>query len=200
MTTTTDQHQTTGDFTAEPVQTGTSTPPDPGASLDKVRDILFGNQMRELDRRFARVEDRLTSEASDLKEDLRRRLATLEQFVRTETEVLLERIRGEHEERTAAVAGVARDLQTASAGIDRRLAAVDDQLARAQRELRQQILDVHQQLADRIQERADAILARLARETDDLRAAKADRAALAELFTDLAMRLAHEPAGGSAQE
>ena len=45
------------------------------ASLDKVRDILFGGQMRELDRRFGKVEARLGSETAELREDLRRRLA-----------------------------------------------------------------------------------------------------------------------------
>ena len=34
------------------------------ASLDKVRDILFGGQMRDLDQRFARVEERLTRETA----------------------------------------------------------------------------------------------------------------------------------------
>src|SRR5690349_16058116 len=44
------------------------------ASLDKVRDILFGNQMRDVERRFARLEERLIKETADLKEDVRRRL------------------------------------------------------------------------------------------------------------------------------
>ena len=41
-----------------------------GADIDKVRDILFGNQMREVERRFARLEERLIKETIDLKEDL----------------------------------------------------------------------------------------------------------------------------------
>lgn len=31
-----------------------------GGNVDKIRDILFGGQMRDYDRRFARVEDRIT--------------------------------------------------------------------------------------------------------------------------------------------
>src|SRR5262245_36278718 len=37
-----------------------------GASLDKVRDILFGVQMRDYERRFARLEERLLKDTSDL--------------------------------------------------------------------------------------------------------------------------------------
>src|SRR4051794_10546298 len=44
------------------------------ASLDKVRDILFGDQMRDVERRFARLEERLIKETADLKDDVRRRL------------------------------------------------------------------------------------------------------------------------------
>jgi DNA anti-recombination protein RmuC len=169
-------------------------------NLDRVRDILFGGQMRDVDRRFARVEERLAKDAADLKDDLRNRLATLEQFVRAETEALAQRIRTEHDERTEAGAALSRDLQAASAAFDRKIGAVEDHLARAQRELRQQILDVHQQLADEMRDRMDGILARLSREADDLRTAKADRVTLAALFTEIAVRLTHEPESRGEQE
>ena len=35
-----------------------------GGSIDKVRDLLFGSQLRELDRRFARLDERLARETS----------------------------------------------------------------------------------------------------------------------------------------
>jgi hypothetical protein len=167
------------------------------ASLDKVRDILFGGQMRDLDRRFAGVEERLSSETADLKEDLRRRLAALEQFARVEIETLLERIKTEHDERQEATASVAREAQSASTVLDKKIGLLDDQLARAQRELRQQILDMHRELADEIRDKIDAVLARLSREASDLRSDKADRVTLAALFTEMALRLTHEaPAKG----
>ena len=42
-----------------------------GASIDKVRDILFGVQMRDYDKRFARLEERMLKDTSDLKDDVR---------------------------------------------------------------------------------------------------------------------------------
>ena len=170
------------------------------ASLDKVRDILFGGQMRELDRRFGKVEARLGSETAELREDLRRRLAALEQFARAETEALVQRIRTEHDERTAAGADAVRALQDASGALDRRIAGLDDQLAHVQREIRQQILEVEQRLTDEIRGKLDAVLARLNREADDLRHDKADRMTLAALFTEMAVRLTHEPVSRSEQE
>src|SRR2546423_13320751 len=42
-------------------------------SLDKVRDILFGVQMRDYDHRFSQLEERLMREATLLREDVKKR-------------------------------------------------------------------------------------------------------------------------------
>ncbi len=36
-------------------------------NVDKIRDILFGNQMRDYDAKFARLEERLQAEAAELR-------------------------------------------------------------------------------------------------------------------------------------
>ena len=41
-----------------------------GASVDKIRDILFGSQMRDYDKRFTRLEERLSQDAITLREEL----------------------------------------------------------------------------------------------------------------------------------
>src|SRR5262245_38596065 len=66
---------------------------EPGvANLDRVRDILFGAHMRDYDRRFARLEERLVKETTTLNDEVRRRLTVLEEFVKREAESLAERI------------------------------------------------------------------------------------------------------------
>lgn len=169
-------------------------------NLDKVRDILFGSQMRDLDRRFAKVEERLSRETAEMREDLRRRMDALEQFVRAEIDTLVARLKSEHDDRTESVTGVSRDLQAASAAFDRKLGALDDSLARAQRELRQQMLDGHQRLSDDLRDKVDGVLERLHGTADDLRTEKADRTTLAALFTEMALRLSAASAPGSGQE
>ena len=80
------------------------------ASLDKVRDILFGNQMRDVERRFARLEERLIKETADLKDDVRRRLETLEAYVRRENESLEGQIKSERGDRVDAHSGLSNEL------------------------------------------------------------------------------------------
>ena len=170
------------------------------ASIDKVRDILFGTQLREFDRRFARLEERLLKETNDLKEDLRSRLDALELYARKENDTLADQIKSEHDGRVEAAAGLSRELQEAAKGLERRSAALDEQLSKAQRELRQQILEQHQRLSDEIRKRADDLLAALARESRELRSDKADRTTLAALFNELAMRLTSDLGAAGAED
>ena len=86
-------------------------------NIDKVRDILFGGQMRDYERRFARLEERLLQETTELKDDVRKRLAALEQFLRQEAESLADRIKAEHEERTDADKDLAREARDARQGV-----------------------------------------------------------------------------------
>jgi DNA anti-recombination protein RmuC len=165
------------------------------ANLDKVRDILFGGQVRDFDLRFARIEERFTRETADLAEDFRKRLASAEQYVGTEAEALAQRIKGEYEARTTATKELSRQLQDISSEFERRSGQIEDQLARAQRELRQQILDVQQQLSNEIRQRFDNLQTQLRQEAVDLRNVKADRGTLAALFTEIAMKLASDSPG-----
>ena len=55
-----------------------------GASLEKVRDLLFGVHLRDSDRKFARLEERLAKETSDLREEVKKRLTAIEALIRQE--------------------------------------------------------------------------------------------------------------------
>jgi hypothetical protein len=161
-------------------------------NIDKVRDILFGGQMRDTDRRFARLEERLAQETAELKDDVRKRLAALEQFVKKEAESLADRIKTEHDERTDATKDLSREARETAKAFEKKTGLLDDQIARAQRELRQQMLELQQRVADDLRQKADDILARLAQDAADLRHDKADRSTLAAVFTEMAMRLNNE--------
>jgi hypothetical protein len=175
-----------------PVADGKADDPAAG-SLDKVRDILFGQQVRDADRRFARLEERIAQESAELKEDVRKRLGMLEQFVKREVESLAERLKLENEARTDADKELLRELHDNARTSDKKFSAVDDQAGRLQRELRQQLHDIEQRITDDIQRQAHDSQTRLARESDELRSDKLDRTALAAMLTEVAMRLTADP-------
>jgi DNA anti-recombination protein RmuC len=189
----------------EPPTAGRNAPGDGKAedigagNLDKVRDILFGAQIRDADRRFAKLEERFVQETSDLKDDVRKRLAVLEQFVKHEVESLAERLKDEHDERTDADKDLSRELREAQKASEKKFGQIDDHVGKAQRELRQQLLDTHQKIGDELQRQAQDILARLARESAELRADKLDRTALAAMLTEMAVRLTSDLAGDAGE-
>jgi hypothetical protein len=160
-----------------------------GASLEKVRDLLFGVQMRDYERKFARLEERLAKETSDVREDVKKRLASIEQLIRTEIEALSDRIRGEQDERSKAVKDLSRQIEETARTFEQKCGQLDDQMARGLREVRQQLHEQGKRLSDDIRQQADDIVARLVRESQELRTDKADRAMLAALLNDMAMRL-----------
>lgn len=158
-------------------------------SLDKVRDILFGAQIRDTDRRYAKLEERFVQETTDLKEDVRKRLAVLEQFVKNEVESLADRLKDEHDTRSDADKELSREMRETQKANEKKFGQVDDHVGKVQRELRQQLLDTHQNISDELQRQAQDILGRLAREAAELRGEKLDRTALAAMFTEMAVRL-----------
>jgi DNA repair exonuclease SbcCD ATPase subunit len=160
-----------------------------GGSLDKVRDLLFGGQMRDYDRKFARLEERLVKETADLRDEVRRRLSALEAYMKAEVESQSDRLRAEQEGRSTADKELGRELRDSAQQFDQKLSQLDDLVARNQRDLRQQLHAQHQELVDDIRQRVEEVLGRLAHEAQELRSDKTDRKALAALLTEMAMRL-----------
>lgn len=162
------------------------------SNIDKIREILFGVQMRDYEKRFARLEERLLKESSDLRDDTRKRFEALEAFVKSEFEALSERLLAEQRNRDESVQNLARELQDTGRRLEGKLGQLDEQTSRAQRELRQQLLDQSKNLSDEIRQKADELSALLDRQISELGDAKTDRAALAGLFSEVALRLNNE--------
>lgn len=163
-------------------------PPDAG-NIDKIREILFGGQMRDFDRRFSRVEERLIKETLELREDTRKRFDHLESFIKSELAALGERLQLEHRTRDEAVQGLWRGLHETAQSLTGKLTELQDSTTRTQSDLRQQILDQSKDLSDDIRRKQEEISSMLEREVADLSHDKTDRSALAALFTEMAMRL-----------
>ena len=163
-----------------------------GGNIDRIRDIIFGNQMRDYERRFVRLEERLLKESADLREDVKRRFDQLDQYTRNEVDALSERLKSEHSARGAALTELTRELRDLAKTTEKRTTQLDEHATKNARELRQQLLDQARQLSDDLRARFDDLAAIVEHEASELRADKTDRAALAALFTEMAMRLTNE--------
>ena len=158
-------------------------------NVDKIREILFGGQMRDYDKRFARLEERLFKESAELREGSRRSIEALETFVRNEFAALANRLQTEQQSREGSIQGVARELHEAIKSVDSKLAQYYHQTTETQRDLRQHILDQSKSLNEEIRRKYDDVSATLERDLALLNHEKTDRASLSALFTELALRL-----------
>jgi len=160
-----------------------------GGNMDKIRDILFGQQSRDIEKRIARLEERLAKEVTDLRDEYRRRFDALELYARKELEALTDRVSVEQAERTAAVDSVNRGLSDVVRSLERQIGQLDVQVAKGQRDLREQNLEQSKGLAEDIRKTSENLSGALGRAIEALRHEKADRAAVSTLLTEMALRL-----------
>ncbi|MEO8634133.1 MAG: hypothetical protein ABI587_02540 [Gemmatimonadales bacterium] len=161
-------------------------------NIDQIRDIIFGAQMRDYDRRFVQLEERLLKDSAELREELGRRHAALEAAVRRDLEALGERLAAEQRGRTSQIEDVTGNLDQLGRHVDRRFGEAGEESSRAQRELRGDLVRQAAEFDEQLHRRANELGTALKREADELHARKADRAVLGALFADLAARLAEE--------
>ena len=163
-----------------------------GANVDKIRDILFGSQMRDYEKRFVRLEERLAKASDALRDDLKKRFDGLESFVRQEMEALNHRLNKEKAERGEALHELTRESRENGKNLEHKLSALEEHLAGAQGDLRTRILEQSKSLDAEIRKTQSELEAALEREASTLRHEKTDREALGDLFSELGLRLRGE--------
>lgn len=161
-------------------------------NVDKIRDILFGSQMRDYEKKFGRFEERLAGETAELREEIKRRFASLEAYVKNEFTALADQLKAEKGERVEADKELGRELKESAKAWEKKFAQTEEQTAKALRDLRQLVLEEAKRLTEEMEQKHKALSAALVRESQELRGALTDRLALADLFTEVALRLKNE--------
>lgn len=166
--------------------------PPQGENLDKIRDILFGSHARSTEQQLARLDKKLMKEAEDARAEAKKRFDSLEHYAKNELNSLNERLKAEQGDRMASDKELAATLAAAGKNFEKRLAELDERTSEQHRELRKQLLDQSKALRDEIGQSHRDMQVAMERAVAELRQAKADRFALADLFTELALRLKDE--------
>lgn len=117
-------------------------------SLEQVRDILCGAQLRELARRLSHTDAQLAAQAEELRSEARRRLDVLEAHVRREIDALGATVEAHRAAGAGALGNVARESRDALAACEQRIQRLEDLVTRTHRELRQQLLEQSKSFLD----------------------------------------------------
>ena len=163
-----------------------------GSSIEQLREIIVGAQLREYERRFARMESRLASELGEIREEVNARFTALEQHVRDELESVAVELRATQQLRATEERRLSESITEVANGADSRIAELTNRVTGESRELRLQLQDQTKAITDDVERRHAELLALLERDASELRVGKADRADLSELFMEVALRLRGE--------
>lgn len=158
-------------------------------NVDKIRDILFGTQMRDYESRFARLEETVIKETMEIRETSRRRFDQMEGYIRKEFEAVQGRIKSERDERSDTAGQHSRELKEVGESLGRRIRDLDDRASATERSLREDLMQQAKDLTEEARARHEEIASLLDRRFHELSDGKADRAALAALFNEVALRL-----------
>jgi|SoiMethySBSTD1v2_1073268.scaffolds.fasta_scaffold291605_1 hypothetical protein len=158
-------------------------------NVDRIREILFGSQMREYGQRFAQLEERFQREADGLKSEIRAQLDSLEACTRQEMTNLSDRQKAERVERAESAERIARDFREATGVLERRMVQSDEQLSKDLREHRQLILDRHRNLLDELTQCVGRLETLQNRQLEEVRSNSVDRLVLADLLAEIAVRI-----------
>lgn len=158
-------------------------------NLEKIRDILFGQQARDHERRFTLLEQNLAKEANALRTELNKRFDALEAYMQQEVAVLSGRLQHEQHVRGEAVQQLLADLTGLGTVVERKSTELAQQTLQAEHTLRQEALTHILELKDNLRQTQTQLTDSLDRSVKDLRHAKTDRTVLAELLAELSKKL-----------
>ncbi|MDQ6953848.1 MAG: hypothetical protein Q9M20_00190 [Mariprofundaceae bacterium] len=158
-------------------------------NVDQIRDIIFGAQMRDYEKRFIRLEARLLSESDSLRGETNSRLDVLENYIKQEVSSLADMISIDRGERENDTRHLSDELSKQAQEQDKKLNQLQQSGSQAQADLRHALLEQSKSLLAEIQTVRTTLSTSLNKSTEELRDDKADRRALADMFSELAMRL-----------
>ena len=158
-------------------------------NLEKVRDILFGTQSREIEERCNLLEKRLLQESTDLKDQLTQSLEDIRTYVNGEVSRLTSQIQQEQAGRSNSVEEVGQVIKTLGSQLESRLSGLHDQTTTQHQMLERQLTQQKAEFVEHQQQALAEMQSRFQDALKELKADKTDRTALAEMFMDVALRL-----------
>lgn len=164
----------------------------PEGNVDQIRDILFGGQMRDYERRFHELEERIRREADKLRNELLRRMDGVEELLREQGERIGQQL--QRMDREWREAGEQSSQQSASQqrALKSELAALEQKHGNELQGLRDRLHKQGNESGEALRQRAEELLAELEKRSAELRDDKVARTELAGFLTEMALRLNRE--------
>jgi len=160
-----------------------------GPQMRNIGDLMFGSQIRELEKRFAKLEQALVDESNTLRSETSSRLEALEHYVKREVGSLSELIAVERREREEDVQQFQYELSKYANDTEKKVKQAESNLDQSKAETRNAMLDQSKSLLSELQSVRVSITENINKNVDALQSEKTDRHVLGDIFNEFSMRL-----------
>jgi len=158
-------------------------------NVDKIRDILFGNQMREVEQRFASLEKSLGNDLAAMRNENALQIDSLKTFIESEIEILGSKLTGEEQSRIENVDELDDKVKQSVKQIDKKIGDVVKSLDKNARDINQKILKQSQDFSSELGNQIGEARERMDSHRQELSSAKVDKLMLAEMLNTLALQV-----------
>lgn len=162
---------------------------DVDGNVDKIREILFGGQMRDYEGRFADLEERISQRIDRMDAEFDKRIERLNTYAKREVDKLSERLKAERKDRVADGKSGLRDLKDLAQQVEAWFGEVEERFDADSKVLRNAMHEQSEELASLITETREHLNAAVSNEARSLEDSKLSREDLAGLLSEVAARL-----------
>ncbi|MDH3534448.1 MAG: hypothetical protein OER87_01715 [Gammaproteobacteria bacterium] len=164
-------------------------------NVDKIRDILFGNQMRDFDRKFSLLEKNLSDDLAAIRKESSLQIESLKSFIESEIEILGSKLLGEEKSRIEKMDGLDASVNNNVKQLDKKIGDLVKSMDKSSREINQKILKQSQGFSKEISDQIIEIRERMERDRVALSSAKVDKLTLSEVLNSLAIQINSDEPG-----
>ena len=158
-------------------------------NIDKIRDILFGGQMRDYESRLADLEKQMLQRIEKVAGNIEKRLESLTATSKKQIDKLAEQLKEERKARADDGKQGARELKSLDEKIESWYTDLEGRLEEDADKIRNSLAEQSEEMSARIEETFAELSESIDRESKTLTDATVARQELASLLGDLAKRL-----------
>lgn len=162
-------------------------------SIDQVRDLLFGGQMRMVDSRLQNLDERMARETSAMRTEFDRQIAELDSSIKKEFARHAERLAAERTKRAEDLKALGLELKESLKSLEKRHLSLEEAAGIADAELRDHLMKQGAAFTNELSRTSDRLSTELDRIATSLKNEKTDSALLISGLTELAAKIGAAP-------
>lgn len=161
-------------------------------NVDKIRDILFGNQMRDMNQKHAALEQRLASDIEKLRKETALQFESLQSFMESEIEILSNKLTTSEKEQHQQMDDLHSELNKNVKHIDKKITDIKSAMDKQSSDINQKILKQSKDFSAELNSQIEETRQRMDAFRQELSSGKVDKAILAEMLNALAIQVNSE--------